>query len=150
MPRDGGGEKGARPGDGRPRPGTRPSSPRAPDRGMGRVDEVLDGVLESLGIREDVARQAALARWATCVGPGIARVTRPRVVARGVLFVDVRSSAWLNELNLMRHDLLARLNAGAGEARVERIVFSLAGDPAFEEDPSGADSPGRPHRGDGA
>jgi predicted nucleic acid-binding Zn ribbon protein len=111
---------------------------RSPDRGMGRVDQVLDGLLDRLGIREDVARQAAVGRWAEVVGPGIAEVTRARAVAQGVLYVDVRSSAWLNELTFMRHDLLTRLNAGAGSARVERIVFTLAGEGAFDDPPGGS------------
>lgn len=114
------------------------SPDRSPDRGMGRVDQVLDGLLDRLGIREDVARQAAVGRWAEVVGPGIAEVTRARAVAQGVLYVDVRSSAWLNELTFMRHDLLTRLNAGAGSARVERIVFTLAGEGAFDDPPGGS------------
>ncbi len=117
--------------------GGRRGAGRGPDRGMGKVDEVLDGLLDRLGIREDVARQAAVARWGEVVGPGIARVTRARAVARGVLYVDVRSSAWLNELTFMRHDLMARINAGAGEGRIERIVFTLGGEGGFEEDSPG-------------
>lgn len=101
---------------------------RGGDRGMGKVDEVLGGLLRSLGIHHEVARQEVLERWSEVVGEQIAAVTRARSVARGILFVDVRSSAWITELNLMRHELLTRLNAGAGEGRVERIVFSQAED----------------------
>jgi len=107
------------------------------DRGMGKVDEVLGGLLRSLGIHQEVARQGVLERWPEVVGEKIAAVTRARAVSRGTLFVDVRSSAWITELNLMRHELLARLNAGAGDARVERIVFTQAEDAGagFGRDP---------------
>jgi predicted nucleic acid-binding Zn ribbon protein len=106
---------------------------------MGKVDEVLDGLLRKLGLEGEVARQGAVDRWAQVVGERIAAVARARGQARGALFVDVRSSAWLNELNLMRHDLLARLNAGAGEARIERIVFRLAEDGDLDGDLEGED-----------
>jgi predicted nucleic acid-binding Zn ribbon protein len=95
------------------------------DRGMDRLGDVLGGYLEQWGVADEVRGQEVLERWPDMVGEGIAEVTRARAVARGVLFVDVRSSAWMNELDLMKHDLLKRLNAGAGAARVEKIVFSL-------------------------
>jgi predicted nucleic acid-binding Zn ribbon protein len=106
-----------------------------------RVSDVLEGVISQLGLTEELKRQDALFRWEGLVGERIARVTRASSISRGVLFVRVGSSAWLNELNLMRHELLARLNAGRTEGRIERIVFTLSGG----EEPS-AESP----RGDGA
>jgi len=42
------------------------------------------------------------------------------------LFVEVRSSAWLMELSMMKDDFLERVNARLGEAPIERIVFVLA------------------------
>jgi predicted nucleic acid-binding Zn ribbon protein len=128
---------------------------RGGDRGMGRVDEVLGGLLRNLGIHEEVARQGVLERWAEVVGEQIAAVTRARSVSRGTLFVDVRSSAWITELNLMRHELMTRLNAGAGDGRVERIVFTQAEDAGrdFRRDRdeeasgSGGASGGGPERG---
>lgn len=91
-----------------------------------RVGDLLGGLLRKWGVDREVARQGALERWPGLVGERIADVTRARSVASGILFVEVRSSAWMNELNLMRHELLRRLNAGQEEGRVERIVFVLA------------------------
>jgi predicted nucleic acid-binding Zn ribbon protein len=97
------------------------------------VGEVLDKVIRKLGLEKELAGQAALAEWDPVVGERIARVTRARDVSRGTLFVEVRSSPWLSELNLMRHDLIRRLNARLSGARIERIVFLLAERP--DEDP---------------
>jgi predicted nucleic acid-binding Zn ribbon protein len=91
-----------------------------------RVGDLLPGMFERLGIAGELAAQESLVRWAAVVGERIAGVTCPRGVSAGVLFVDVRSSAWLSELNLMRYDILRRLNAGRSGGRVERIVFTLA------------------------
>lgn len=90
------------------------------------VGDLLDGVLRKLGISEEVARQEVLLRWESTVGEKIAGISRAVAVSGGVLFVQVDSSPWMNELNLMRHDILRQLNAGAGEGRVERIVFTLS------------------------
>jgi predicted nucleic acid-binding Zn ribbon protein len=91
-----------------------------------RVGDLLGGLLRKWGVDREVARQGAMERWPDVVGERIARVTRARAVSSGTLFVEVRSSAWMNELNLMRHELLRRLNAGEKEGRIERIVFVLA------------------------
>jgi predicted nucleic acid-binding Zn ribbon protein len=92
-----------------------------------RVGEILKSVLESEGLRHQIERQSVLEEWPSVVGTGIGEATRPRAVSDGTLFVEVRSSAWLMELNLMRHEILARLNAGreAGGG-IDRIVFVLA------------------------
>jgi predicted nucleic acid-binding Zn ribbon protein len=107
-----------------------------PEEGSGepqRVGDLLPGLFESLGIAGELAAQESLVRWGAVVGDRIAAVTRPRGVSAGVLFVEVRSSAWLSELNLMRHHILRRLNAGRGEGRVERLVFTLSdGSPGME------------------
>ena len=91
-----------------------------------RIGDILQGVLKDLGIDEEVARQEVVERWASVVGEKIASVAKAVAVSGDVLFVQVASSAWMNELNLMRHDILKRLNAGAGKGRIERIVFTLS------------------------
>lgn len=97
--------------------------------GPERIDEVLGAFLKKKGLEGEVEGQEALDRWAEVVGEKIARVARPMGLARGVLYVEVRSSAWMSELNLMRHQILARLNAGRDGGRVERILFRLAEEP---------------------
>jgi predicted nucleic acid-binding Zn ribbon protein len=111
---------------------------------MGKVDEVLGDLLRRLGLEKELARQDAVARWPEVVGEGIAAVTRARSQAGGVLFVAVRSSAWMNELGFMRRELLTRLNAGAGDGRIDRIVFQLADDGAFEDEGPEGDVDGAP------
>jgi predicted nucleic acid-binding Zn ribbon protein len=99
--------------------------------GVSHVGEVLARLIRKLGIEGELAGQGALQRWEEVVGDRIAGVTRARAISRGTLFVEVRSSAWLSELNLMRRDIMARLNAGAGKGgRVEKIVFVLGEDPS--------------------
>lgn len=96
--------------------------------GPDRVGELLAGLLQKWGLDRELARQEAVGRWGEVVGARIASVTRARSVAGGILFVEVRSSAWLNELNLMRRELISRLNAGTQEGRVDRIIFTLSED----------------------
>jgi len=93
-----------------------------------KVGEVLGGVLRRLGLRDSVLRAEVVEEWDNLVGEAIARVTRAQGIRGATLIVEVRSSSWLMELNLMRQEILRRLNEGRREARIEKIVFVLAED----------------------
>ena len=97
-------------------------------RGKGpvRLGDVLGGVLQQHGLGDQVKRMAALDLWHDVVGEHIAAVTQARSVAEGTLVVEVRSSGWLMELNMIKGDLLARVNERLAEAPLERLVFVLA------------------------
>ncbi len=90
-----------------------------------RVGPILDGLLDRLGIRREVQDQGLLQEWEGLVGEEIARVARPTALSKGVLFVEVDSSAWLNELNLLRPQLLERINEGQEAPPVRKVVFRL-------------------------
>ena len=99
------------------------------DRGPEKVSEVLGGFLKKSGLRESVLRAGAVDEWDDRVGEAIARVTRAQGVREATLIVEVRSSSWLMELNLMKEEILRRVNEGRTEALIAKIVFVLAEDP---------------------
>jgi len=94
-----------------------------------RVGSILDDLLEKRGVRVQLERTSVLEAWAGCVGEGIAAVTFARALSDSTLFVEVRSSAWLMELDMMKGDILRRLNEGRDESSIERIVFVLGEGP---------------------
>ena len=94
--------------------------------GPERVGGIVEAFLEKKGIRDQVRRQEVLEDWGERVGERIAAVTRPQAIAEGTLFVEVRSSAWLMELNMMKREILARVNAGREDAPVDKLVLVLS------------------------
>ena len=91
------------------------------------VGEALAGYLARSGLAKRVGQARVVTDWATLVGPQIAAVTTPESIGPdGVLFVRVTTSAWMNELQLMSPDILARVNAGRGEGRIKTIRWLLA------------------------
>ncbi len=96
------------------------------DAGPTRVGDLLDNLLERKGLGLQIQRVGALEVWAEAVGEKIAEVTEAKTVVASTLFVEVRSSAWLMELSLMKDALLERVNAGlGGEGTIDRIVLTL-------------------------
>ncbi len=92
-----------------------------------RVGEVIERYLTRAGLAARVAQAQVIPDWPRLVGPQIAAVTTPeRVGADGTLLVRVVTSAWMNELQLMAPDIIARVNAGRGGGRVKGIRWLLA------------------------
>ncbi len=88
-----------------------------------RVGGLIDTVLRSAGVADGVQRAQVVEEWPERVGSAIAEVTRVSGFSGGTLFVEVTSSAWAMELNFMRDDILAKLNADRDGAPIEKIVF---------------------------
>lgn len=97
--------------------------------GPERIGDLLGGFLEKSGLKDSLLRTEAVEDWEVRVGAAIANVTRAQGVRDTALIVEVRSSAWLMELNLMKDEILRRVNEGRKEAPIEKIVFVLAEDP---------------------
>jgi len=97
-------------------------------RGSGpvKLEAVLSSVLDQHGVHDQVKRMGVLELWPDIVGEKLAEVTRAKGVDDATLFVEVRSSAWLMELNMMKGDFLARVNERFPDVPMERLVFVLA------------------------
>lgn len=94
--------------------------------GLERMDSLLVEVLEEAGVLDHVERVKVLDLWPEIVGEQVARVTNARSVDEATLIVEVRSSAWLTELNMMKGDIVERVNEHLRDARIGKIVFVLA------------------------
>jgi predicted nucleic acid-binding Zn ribbon protein len=103
-------------------------------RGPGRALEArsaqaaITAVLRFHGIADEVRAERVVAEWADLVGPRIASRTRPAGVIDRVLVVEVASSAWLQELNLLRAQILTSLLERLGPPKLfDDVKFKLAG-----------------------
>jgi predicted nucleic acid-binding Zn ribbon protein len=91
------------------------------------VGDLLGKFLDRSGLAAGVEAASVLPQWPQLVGPQIAAVTDPQRVSDGTLVVGVRSSAWLMELNMMKGELMKRVNAGKTVGRIRQIFLVLAG-----------------------
>lgn len=96
--------------------------------GVSRAGDAVAQVLRIRGIEEDVRAERLVTEWTELVGPKIAQRTRPDGVGDRILWIEVATSAWLQELNLLRPQLLANLVERLGEPRLfDDLKFRLAG-----------------------
>ncbi len=92
------------------------------------VGPLLGDLLEGLGLDRRLREFKAVEVWNAVVGETIAENTRPVGIRDGVLFVEVTSSVWMQELVLLRDDIAERLNEQLGEKLVRRIVLTAERD----------------------
>ena len=91
------------------------------------VGEALVGYLSRAGLARRIGQAQIIPDWPNLVGPQIAAVATPEsVTPDGVLFVRVTTSSWMNELQLMTPDIMARINAGRGAGRIASIRWLLS------------------------
>lgn len=94
--------------------------------GLEPMSTVLSEVLDDAGVSDHVERVKVLDLWPEIVGEQVARVTKARSVDESTLIVEVRNSAWLMELNMLKGDIVGRANERLDDVSIEKIVFVLA------------------------
>lgn len=90
---------------------------------MNTLAAILDQYLTKLGIVAPVHRYKAFQYWQEIVGPRIGEQTEPKRMSGDILFVQVRSDVWRNELFYHKQDIIRRLNQKLGEQLIKDIVF---------------------------
>ena len=99
----------------------RPLRPRM--RQAVRAGDLVEQLLKGLGLDQRVQQYRALVIWEDVVGPQIAARTRPVRIRDGVLEVNVDQPTWMQQLQLMKPKILARLNAELGEAGIRELYL---------------------------
>ena len=91
------------------------------------LGEALRRYLAKAGLEKRLAQAQVIPDWPRLVGPQIAAVTHPEsVTPDGTLFVQVATSAWMNELQLMGPQIMTAVNGGSAGARIKTIRWLLS------------------------
>ncbi len=98
---------------------------RKPDKPAAKPTPLGDAIktyVRGAGIKRRLDQASVIPEWAELVGAKIAEVATPIVVRDdGVLVVAVRSSAWMQELQLHSPDILRKL--GEQGKKIKRIAW---------------------------
>lgn len=93
------------------------------DRGT-PLGEALERYLERQGYKRRLDQASVIPEWEKLVGPQISQVTSPVAVhPDGTLLVSVKSSAWVQELQMMSPQILRKL--GKHGKKIRRIHWRL-------------------------
>jgi hypothetical protein len=99
--------------------------------GPEKISGALNRALKGLNLEARMREASAMALWPDVVGEVTAAKTRPLYVNRGTMVVAVASSAWANQLNLLKPRLLQAIAERCGPD----VIRDLRWKTGFEDDP---------------
>lgn len=92
------------------------------------VDRIVPHVLKTLNLDRRRAEAEVIKAWNSMIDPRFSAHAQPAGLVKGTLFVNVDSSAWLNELVRYHHKkILNQLQTIFGSEYVVRISFRIGG-----------------------
>ncbi len=94
-------------------------------KGFKSVGELMGGALEGLGVGNMVEEKRMIEEWERVVGEKVAGRSRARKIVRGVLFVEVENSVWMQEIRFQKDRIIDRIRGMFPEVKVEDIRLEL-------------------------
>lgn len=88
-----------------------------------QLGNVLQSVIDRLGLQEKLDETNVIEAWAEIAGPQINAVTESAWLKKGQLYVKITSATWRHELHLSRRSWCERLNKRLGKSVVDEILF---------------------------
>ena len=89
------------------------------------IRNILDDVLEPYRSKPDFELKEVWRLWDEAVGETIAQNARPAAFKGTLLMVHVSSSAWIHQLQFLKNDMIAKLNAALGKPLIEELKFKI-------------------------
>ena len=90
------------------------------------IQSVLEQTFKQLGFEKKMGQYSLWKHWPRLVGERVAQQAKPERMQGNILVVAVSSSAWLQELTLMKPLLLQKIKTEFSEIEIEGLRFELA------------------------
>jgi len=94
-------------------------------RKIDKLAVIIDKILKSRGMQSRLEEYRISAQWVRAVGKAIAHHAQPLSLRGGRLVLIVDSPAWMQQLSLMRPEIIGKLNQNLGTQAVREIALKL-------------------------
>jgi len=101
---------------------------------MGKLSVTLMKVLKAQGLEGRLSEYRVFGLWGKAVGKVVARHAQPQALRGKKLALVVDSPAWMQQLSLLKPEIIEKLNRGLGREEVREIVLKL-GEVALVDSP---------------
>jgi len=98
---------------------------RSKQANLQKLGNILQDILKKHNINIDSEEQRLLEIWNKAVGTQISVHTRPEKLKRNTLFVNVSSSVWMQQLHILKSEIIKKINQYLGKELVKNIHFSI-------------------------
>jgi hypothetical protein len=100
-----------------------------------KLSSTIERILNDRGWGAKLKEYRVFSLWQKAVGPGIARHSQPASIRGRRLTVMVDSSAWMQQLSLLKPEIIAKVNSRLGPDGIESITLKLGELERAEERP---------------
>src|SRR5690606_33440451 len=94
----------------------------APTEGRATAGEAVARVVKRYGCAADIREHRIATCWRSIVGDLVASRAWPDGLDQGVLWVEVKTSAWLHQLSFLRDEIARTANRAVGDPPLVREV----------------------------
>lgn len=90
---------------------------------MKHLKKAIKEAIEGAGIQSALDQEAAIVLWDSVVGKAVSKVSKAERVESGALVVKVDTSAWRQELQMQKEEIINKLNEEIGTKAIGEIRF---------------------------
>jgi len=102
---------------------------------LDRLSYTLGSMLKARGLGSRLSEYRVFGQWEKAVGPVIARHAQPQTVRGKKLTLVVDSPAWMQQLSLLKPQIVEKVNKTLGKEVIKEITLRL-GEVASREQPA--------------
>jgi hypothetical protein len=92
---------------------------------LDKLSFTLGSMLKALGLQGHLSGYRIFGHWEHIVGAVIARHARPQTVRGKKLYLSVDSPAWMQQLSLLKPELIEKVNRNLGTGAIKDITLKL-------------------------
>ena len=102
---------------------------------LDRLSHTLGSMLKARGLGSRLSEYRVFVQWEKAVGPVIARHAQPQAVRGKKLALVVDSPAWMQQLSLLKPQLVEKVNSTLGKDAINGITLRLGEVESREQPP---------------
>ena len=88
---------------------------------MEQLKKVLKKTIKNSSFKNAILQENAVSMWPDVVGKNISNISEATSVDKGVLFVNVKSATWKQELYMQKHEIINKINKKIGSKAIKEI-----------------------------
>ena len=90
---------------------------------MQHIGGALKKLIKTAGLEKGIAQQKALELWSETVGETVSKNTEPTSIEHGILSIKTTTSAWRQELQFQKTQIIEKLNKKLNKKLIKDIRF---------------------------
>ena len=90
---------------------------------MQHIGTAIKSFLNKSGLKKGIDEQKAINIWNSTVGIKVSKNTKPISIKNGIMIIKTTNSAWRQELQFQKQEIIKKLNQKLEKKTIREIIF---------------------------